>query len=117
MSKKQGMFRRIFDTARKAMGLPVTHHYPDPVARVPKGRRRGVKRFGRKNDVRPMLRRGHLGPPKCEPGTITYHDKLVRHFGHREALRYRRCLIAKQPELLPTPEDFRANPPWAWRNQ
>jgi len=114
--KGMGTFRRIADGFKRLVGRPVTHSYPDPVARVPKSRRRGVKRYGRKNDVRPMMRRGNLGPPKCEPGTITYHDKLVRHFGAREALRYRRCLIAKQPELLPTPEDFRANPQWGWRN-
>ncbi len=29
--------------------------------------------------------RPRLGRPPCEPGTITYHDKLVRHFGRRKA--------------------------------
>ena len=63
-----------------------------------------------------MMRRGNLGPPPCQPGTITYHDKLVRHFGRRQANRYGKLIRAGELDALPTAEDFAANPPWRFCN-
>ena len=101
---KQGMFRRIVDTARKAMGMPVTHHYPDPESYVkPAGT--GRRKFVRKAKPKSRI--------PCDPGTITYHDKLVKHFGARKALGYRYA-IQSGYQCLPTEQDLADNPPWAF---
>ena len=50
--------------------------------------------------------------PACEPGSIHYHDKLVKHFGARKAEGYRQCYQRGFLNLLPTEQDFIDNPPW-----
>ena len=92
---KGGTIRRIAGMFGALSGLmargPVTKNYPDPKTTDPRDRRkkrtrRGVG-FGRKADARPMIRRGNLGPPtKCEPGTVTYRDWLVRELGYDRRL-------------------------------
>ncbi len=112
---KGGTVRRIANTFRGLVGLPTKNKFADPVLREPRERRkkRSGGRTGRKGDVRPMIKRGGIKPAGGRPGTIGYHDKLVRHFGRRQANKYGRCIIAKQLDLLPTAEDFAASPPWA----
>lgn len=55
-------------------------------------------------------------PLPCDPGTLTYHDKLVAHFGARFANDFRRRYIkskrTSEPLVLPTDQDFIDNPPW-----
>lgn len=112
---KGGTIRRIASKFTDLFTRNKTNQYPDPVL---SSSRRGMPHSKkprtrvRQNDTRPLLRRGNLGPPKCEPGTIAYHDKLVRHFGRRQAEKYRRIIQAGQLELLPTADDFSAHPPW-----
>jgi hypothetical protein len=113
---KGGTIRRmagLFGIIAGVFGRPVTHHYPDPKTRDPRDRKkkRGTGSGSRRFAVERIKR--SVAPP-CHPGTITYHDKLVRHFGRRQADKYGRCIIAKQLDLLPTAEDFAANPPWAF---
>lgn len=50
----------------------------------------------------------------CVPGTITYHDKLVKHFGRRRAEGYRVAIQRGHLNCLPTEKDFRNNPPWGF---
>ena len=73
---------------------------------------------GRKNDDRPMIRRGNLGPPPCEPGSISYHDMLVRKLGRFRADEFRHHYIDHKqnrvPLVVPTPADL-AVADWAWR--
>ena len=80
--KGQGMFRRIADGFKKAIGRPVTHNYPDPVMPSPEDRapKAGRYRIGKVREARPSA------VPPCHPGTITYHDWLVRHLGYNRRL-------------------------------
>ena len=71
----------------------------------------GSGRWSKKKGLRRIT-----GRLPCRPGTMTYFDMLVRKFGRRQADKYQRCLIAGQPDLLPTPELLAATPDWAWRN-
>lgn len=114
MSKqKRGMFRRMIDTARKAVGLPVTHKYADPAFRDPRTRKK--KRASGVGSGRFTVERiKRFGVPPCRPGTITYQNKLVRHFGSRRAEGYRQCIIRGFLNRLPTEQDFADNPPWAY---
>ena len=86
MSKqKRGMFSRMMATMAMAIGMSVTHRYDDPSFYTPENRRR--KKRGTGSGMGRQLkigqkRRWHT-MPRCKPGTITYHDKLVRHFGRR----------------------------------
>jgi hypothetical protein len=117
---KGGTIRRIASKFSDIFSEKKTHQYPDPVVSahrvgMPHSKKPRARR-GRKNDQRPVMRRGNLVAPKCDPGTITYHDKLVRHFGRRQADKYGRILNAGQLDLLPTEEDFANNPPWAFRS-
>lgn len=114
---KGGTIRRIANTFRGLVGRPTKNKYADPELKEPRERRkkRSGGRIGRKGDVRPMIKRGHLGPPRCEIGTITYHDKLVRHFGARKARKLHRMAMS-QPELA-ADLDFSAHPPWAFLNE
>jgi hypothetical protein len=111
---KGGTIRRIANTFKRLMGRPITTTYKDPLPL--RGDPALVKKPGRyrrrKNDTRPMMKRGNLGPPPCDPGTITYHDKLVRHFGARKARKLGK-MMRLQPDLVVTEEDFLAHPPWA----
>lgn len=108
--KGQGTFRRVADGFNRLVGRPVTHNLLDPRDRKKKrgtGSGYAVQRkVGQKRRWR--------SPPPCIPGSITYHDKLVRHFGRKEADKYGRCILAKQLDLLPTAEEFAANRPWAF---
>jgi len=102
--KGQGMFRRIADQFNKALGRPVTHQLPDPV-------------FRPVAEVRKRRKPGKAKPKRalpCEPGTITYHDKLVRHFGRRKADGYGECIQRRMMSALPTEQDFDAAVPWAF---
>lgn len=78
-----------------------TSKHSDPILADPHHRkhtRSSTKRFShRKGPPR-------LGRPPCEPGTITYHDKLVRHFGRREADRIGRLIQARKMDGLPFTE-------------
>ena len=112
--QKRGIFRRIVDAGRKVIGLPVTHHYADPMFQDPRYRRkkRALNHFSSGRFVVERIKRDAV--PPCEPGTITYHDKLVRHFGRRRAAGYRQCIQRGFLNLLPTEQDFADNPPWAF---
>jgi len=113
MSKqKRGMFRRIVNAGRKIAGLPVTHQYDDPVIGIGAPEERRKKSPGRYK-YRPVK---ELGPKvlPCEPGTIEYHDKLVRHFGRRRAEGYRHCIQRGMHSALPTAQDFDDNVPWGF---
>ena len=113
MSKqKRGMFRRLVDAGRQAIGLPVTHHYPDPVLRDRRRVPTRKKSHSRGRHKRRVKEAAHRALP-CEPGTIVYFDKLVRHFGRRRADGYHECLQRKMMHALPTEQDFADNPPWA----
>jgi len=74
--------------------------------------------------VNPMLRdpytrqRTHIGTtanrvgskrysnPPCVPGTIVYHDMLVRHFGRRYADKIGGLIRQGRLDLLPSGDDF-----------
>ena len=107
---KGGTIRRIANSFKRLMGRPVTTHYKTPELEAP--------RAHRKKRVRRPSKRGHrsigLYRLACVPGTITYHDKLVRHFGRRKADQYGRIIQAGQLDLLPTLQEFEDNPPWAF---
>ena len=124
--QKRGMFSRMVAAIAATMGAaPVTRHYDDPSLASPeliatervfgKNRRKRSSGGGSRRWATERKRciSGHL---PCRPGTGTYFDMLVRKFGRREADKYQRCLIAGQPDLLPTPELLAATPDWAWRN-
>lgn len=106
------MFAGLGWASRLPQG-PITKHYADPSLSDPRKRRkkRGSGSGSRRFAVERIKR---FGVPPCRPGTITYHDKLVSHFGRRQADKYGRCIQAKQLDLLPTAADFAANPPWAF---
>ena len=94
---------------------PKAKHYPDPILRDPALHRKPARTRRRKHDQRPMIKRGHIGPPtNCEPGTITYHDMLVRKFGRREADKYSRCRQAGQLDLLPDAAMLALHGDWDW---
>ena len=113
--KGQGTFRRIADSFKKFTGRPTTKQMPDPVLKDPRDRQ---KKRGTGSGAGPKLtvgrqRRMRTVPP-CRPGSISYHDKMVRHFGRRKADKLGRLMQASKMELWPTAEDFAANPPWAF---
>ena len=93
----KGSFRSIWrslfkrDNAARLKG-PKQFEMPDPVF--------APRSIGR---LKPVNRQGspRLGRPPCDPGTITYHDKLVRHFGRREADRIGRAYRAAELKELP----------------
>lgn len=105
MSKKQrGMFRRLFS----AIGLsswfthqPKAREYPDPSLR------RKKRAHGGNAKRKPWNITKSLAKPKCEPGTITYHDWLVRHVGYdrRLADRMLRAWQEDSSIKLPLPSD------------
>lgn len=118
MSKqKRGMFRRMIDAGRKALGGKVTHYYPDPVIRVPLDTfRHGSSKRGKTREVRKCLRQ-----PPCVPGTITFHDKLVCYYGRRKADQIGRDIQHRDAmgnldrmDRIPTDANFAAMKPWAW---
>jgi len=123
MSKqKRGMFRRLLDAGRKMMGAPVTRHYPDPMIRSPEQQRR-KKRTGGSGSRRfavEAIKRWRY--PKCEPGTIAFHDKCVLYYGRRKADQFARDYQHKdhlgnhdRRDRIPTEANFAAMTPWAWR--
>jgi hypothetical protein len=124
MSKeKRGMFRRIVDVGRKMMGKPVTHHYPEPVAKDPKERKKKRASGGSSGRFAVERIRRHRYPP-CEPGTIAFHDKCVRYYGAKKARQIGRDLRHKDRlgnldrlDRVPNEANFAALTPWAWRNQ
>ena len=116
--QKRGMFRRMIDVARRSIGLPVTHNFSDRILSGDPRDRKKKRGNGSSYAVQRKVgqKRRWRSPPPCIPGSITYFDMLVRKFGRRKADKYQRCLMAKQPDLLPTPELLVATPDWAWRN-
>ena len=114
--KGQGIFRRIANGVKRILNRPIVHRYKDPVFVDPRSRKKKRGTGGGSG----RWSKGHLrsitGRLPCIPGTGTYFDMLVRKFGRRQADKYQRCLIAGQPDLLPTPELLAATPDWAWRN-
>ena len=108
--KGSGVFRGIIAAAamlfaRFRANKVRTNHYPDPITRDPYARPRSHTSTKRNSHRQGPPR---LGRPPCDPGTITYHDKLVRHFGRREADRIGRAWQAakksglnKDLEVLP----------------
>ncbi len=116
MSKqKRGMFRRMVDTIRRSVGLSV--HYPDPVLRDSRGIPQRKKKRAHGHVSRGRFRRTRelsLKAPPCIPGTITYHDKLVRHFGRRKAEGYGMAIQLGHLSCLPSAQDFADNLPWAF---
>ena len=107
MSKSGGVFRGIRDKAKQlfkeAPKKPETRSYPDPVFPSRGGGRLHI--IGEKRKKKPM---------SCDPGTIQYHDRLTRHFGHKRALAYGRDIQANNLHLLPSEDDFRNTPPFGW---
>ena len=99
---KGGVFRGILAAcamafARLRPNRIKTNHYPDPLLRDPHLGSGGHKHpRGRSYQGKPRL-----GRPPCDFGTITYHDKLVRHFGRREADRIQRAYRADELDVLP----------------
>ncbi len=82
---KGGVFRGIKSQfakmfARSRTPIKRTTEHPDPVLRDPYTKPRLRARIRGKPKVR-------LGRPPCDPGTITFHDKMVRLYGRREADR------------------------------
>ncbi len=117
MSKlKRGMFRRLITTIAMTLGFTATHHYPDPVFKDSRGipTRRKKRAHGVSSGRFTVERIKRSRAPRCEPGTITYHDKLVAHFGRRRADGYREGIQRKMMSALPSAQDFADNPPWAW---
>lgn len=113
--KDKGIFRAILATFAGLMASPRAKHYPDPIIRSPENRRRKKRAHGVSSGRFRVERKKRRAYCNNGPGTIGYHDLLVRHFGRREADKYGRCIQAKQLDLLPTIEEFEANPIWAWR--
>lgn len=103
--KDKGIFRGI----KKAVAgvFSKTKHYPDPEFTT------------KKRYHKPKLR--VIKPPvlPCEPGTIAYHDMLVRKFGRVKAEMYRSLYISSKqnrtPLVLPAPAEL-AVADWAWRS-
>lgn len=111
----------MLDAGRKAMGIPVTYKYSDPEFQDPRTRKKKRAHGVGSGRFTTQSRKLSAVPP-CDPGTITYHDMLVRHFGHRFANDFRRRFIAsvsgslpRSELVLPTKQEFSDNPPWAWR--
>jgi len=101
-------WKSLIAKGRKLLGMSVKRDLSELTQTVDTSmaKRRQIQRYGKPRH----------GYPKCEPGTIAYHDKLVRHFGRRMADWYGECIQRKKLELLPTKRDFANNPPWAWRS-
>lgn len=125
MSKqKRGIFRRMIAMVAMTMGFAITHHYADPVFRDSRGIPQRRKKRAHNHISRGRFRRTRalvLKAPPCIPGTISYHDKLVRHFGRRRADAYGRVIRHRndfgnldQLHLLPTEQDFRDTPEWGF---
>jgi len=108
---KGGTIRRIANTFRGLVGLPTKNQYKDPVLRDERDRRK--KRSSGSGGSHKVRRSIGSSAPACRPGTITYHDKLVRHFGRRKADKLGR-MMRLQPDLVVTAEEFAAHPPWAF---
>lgn len=85
-----GLFTR-FDLWRKGI-----KQYDDPHLNDPHHHQRS-KASTRINN---KGRKRYAYPP-CHPGTIAYHDKLVRHFGRREADKIGRAYLAGDVDALP----------------
>lgn len=101
--KRVGLFRRLIDAGKRFVGRPVVHKYDFPLPKVPKRRGRG----------RVRLRRRHQ-PMPCHPGTITFHDLLVRKFGRRRADQYGRLIQEGRLDLLPSAQELADTPDWAF---
>ena len=106
-SKRLGLFRRMIDAGKRFVGMPVVHKYDFPVTKVPK--RRGL----RPSRIRSRLRRRHQ-PMPCHPGTITFHDLLVRKFGRKRADAYGRLIQEGRLELLPSAQELDDTPDWGF---
>lgn len=123
--KGQGLFRRVMDKARRAMGMPVKRHLSELQNIAPEQRRPKTVRYRRKNDARPMIRRGNLGyPRKCEPGTINYHDMLVRKYGRKKADQIQRDWAHKDDfgnrdrlDRMPNASQLALRGDWDWLTQ
>jgi hypothetical protein len=109
---KGGTFRRIADGFKRLVGRPVTSHYKDPVLRDPRDRQK--KRGSGSGGLNKGLQSTALLRPASAPGTIGYHDKLVRHFGRRMAEGYRIAIQRGHMNCLPSEQDFSEHPPWAF---
>ncbi len=93
--KDKGIFSKLKNLLTRGPRV-----YPDPVLRpqVVVSKVREIKRA-----VLP-----------CDPGTIVYHDMLVRKFGRFRADGYGRAIVAKDVKCLPTPAELQVRD-WAWR--
>ena len=108
--KGMGTFRRALNRFKKAPKPPpgpVTHEYADPVLAMPHTHNKARFRFKQLRNVRRKI-------PPCDPGTIAYHDRLTRHFGHKKAMEYGRLIQSYQTHLLPAEEDFLNAKPFGW---
>jgi hypothetical protein len=108
---KGGTIRRMANTFRGLVGLPTKNKYADPVLTDERDRTKKPQSAKRRSHKATRSTASSVLP--CERGTITYHDKLVRHFGRRKADKLGR-MMRLQPELVVTEEEFAANPPWAF---
>ena len=95
----------MIDAGKRFVGMPVVHKYDIHISNKP-------KRLGRGSTKR-RLRRRHQ-PMPCHPGTITFHDLLVRKFGRRRADAYGRLIQEGRLELLPSAQELADTPDWAF---
>lgn len=125
MSKqKRGMFRLMLATMAGLMGVgaPRAKHYPDPMIRSPEQQRR-KKRTGGSGSRRFAVERiSRWRYPKCEPGTIAYHDMLVRKYGRKKADQIHRDWQHKDEfgnrdrlDRLPNASQLALRGDWDWR--
>lgn len=107
MGTFRNTFRRAKQLFKKQPAGPVTREYADPVLAMPHTHNKARFRFKQLRNVRNKI-------PSCDPGTISYHDRLTRHFGHKKALEYGRLIQSGKTHLLPTDEDFLNAKPFGW---
>ncbi len=104
-SKRLGLFRRMIDASKRWMGKPVTRHYELSERKAFRGRGRGSHKAR-------VVRRRHAMP--CHPGTISFHDLLVRKFGRQRADQYGRLIQQGRLDLLPSAQEIADTPSWGF---
>ncbi len=102
--KGNGIFRGIIAAVTRAftsLKYKLTGRLPTPILQDPYHRPRT-----RVGTTKKMTGTKRYGYPPCVPGTITYHDKLVRHFGRRYADKIGWLIRQGRLDLLPSDADF-----------
>ena len=112
--KGKGTFRGFVNKVRRTFGL--SRKYADPVFQDPRDRKK-KRAHGHAQRARWRVKESVRKGLPSDPGTITYHDKLVRHFGRRRADAIGRLIQQRKMDQLPSEQDFIDNPPWAFLNE